>query len=649
MYERSMDKLKIHSLDASQGNIVKLRELFPNCVTEACDEKTGKPRLVVDFALLRQELDNSIVESAEERYHLSWPGKQMSLKVASAPPTKTLRPARDESVHFDTTKNLFIEGDNLEALKLLQETYLNKVKMIYIDPPYNTGNDFVYNDDFSESANEYLEKSNQVNSAGERLIPNPESCGRFHSNWLQMLYPRIKIARNFLRDDGIFFMSLDDNEVHNGLKICEEIFGTNQFIACLPTIMNLKGNNDQFAFAGTHEYTIVYAKNKPELKIGEFSLDVEELEEWENDDIGLFKRGANLKATGKNAPREKRPNLFFPLYVTDKDEVFTEKPNQPHTVVLPLTGSAEMSWRWDKKKFVSNPRDLIVVRSGSSLSIYKKQRPKLGDLPSRKPKSIFYKPEYSSGNGTSAIKSLFGASLFDAPPKPPALIEDLIEIGCPDGGLVLDFFAGSGTTGHAAMSLAQKTGKEFPFILIQLDEKLSDGSEATKQGFNSIADIAKERIRRAGTKIFKKRGGGGNDRDLDIGFRSLKVDSSNMKDVNYLPDKLKQKDLIDAVNIVKEERTEEDLLFEVLIKLGIAPTLPIQNETVQDKAVFFVGDNSLIACFDSGLNEELVEEIAKYKPLYAVFLDNHFANDSVRINADQVFLQHSPDTVVKAI
>ena len=641
------NRLKMHTPNVSQDNISRIREMFPGCVSEIRDESSGDLRLKVDFDLLRQELSEHVVDGPQERYRMDWPGKRKALALANAHITKTLRPCREESVDFDSTKNLLIKGDNLEALKLLQETYLGKIKMIYIDPPYNTGKDFIYNDDFRIDKKSHEIESEERTPENNRLISNPSGNGRFHTVWNNMLYPRIKLAKNLLSEDGIFFMSLDDNEVHNGLKICEEIFGTRQFVACLPTIMNLKGNNDQFAFAGTHEYTLVFAKEKSSLKVGEFNLNEEELGNWQQDEFGYFKRGANLKATGQNAPRERRPNLFFPIYVTEDDEIFIDKPQGKYSTILPITNGVEMSWRWSKDAFRQNPNDVILVRSKDSIQIYKKQRPNLGDMPSRKPKTIFYKPEYSSGNGTATIKGLLGFKPFDAPPKPLILIEDLIQIGCPDGGIILDFFAGTGTTGHAAFSFSQKTGKEISHIMIQLDEKIPMESKAGKEGYNSIFEITRDRLRLAGEKVIES--ASHPDWNRDVGFRVLKVDTSNMKDVYYRPDELNQKDILDAIDNVEYGRTNEDLLFQVLVDWGVDLTLPIQQKKVQRKTVFFIDGNALVACFEKGVTEKLVRDLAKYKPVRAVFHDSSFESDSLKINIDQIFRQLSPHTEFRSI
>ena len=648
-----MKKLKMHSPDFTDKNIAKLAELFPNCVTEKKetikDAKGGEKVVVtkaIDWDLLKQELSNNIVEGPQERYQLNWPGKREALLTANAPIAKTLRPCREESVNFDTTENLFIEGDNLDALKLLQETYLGKVKMIYIDPPYNTGKDFIYADNFAEYSDEYLLKSEQKDEEGNRLVANTDSNGRFHSDWLSMMYPRLKLARNLLTDDGVIFISIDDGEVHNCQKLLTEVFGSNNFIKSLPTIMNLKGNNDEFGFAGTHEWTLVYAKLKDNLLLKEFPLEEEEFKDWDEDEIGYFKKGANLKATGQNAPKERRPNLWFPIYIGNNNEVSLTKDDN-NIELWPITNGEEMSWRWGKEKFLKNPKDLIVIRAGNDISIYKKQRPKLGDIPSKKPKSIFYKPEYSSGNGTASHKELFGRKLFDAPPKPPELIKDFLQITTDSNDIILDFFAGSATTAHAVMQLNAEDGGSRKFIMVQLPEVCDEKTEAFKAGYKTIAEISKERIRRAGKKIKEENTAS----NLDIGFRVIKVDSSNMADIYYPPDAIEQGKLALQTENIKGDRSTEDLLFHVLLDWGVDLTLPITKESIKGHEVFFVDGNALAACFakDGEITEDFCKELARRGPLRVVFRDSGFKDDSVKINVEQIFKLLSPHTDVKCI
>lgn len=431
-----MEKLKMHSANLTQDNIARIRDLFPGCITEAKGED-GSVKLAVDFDQLRQELTESIIEGPQERYHLNWPGRREALLNANAPIAKTLRPARarqekkqvtrEESVDFDTTRNLFIEGDNLDALKLLQEAYLSKVKFIYINPPYNTGKDFIYKDNFAQDVEEYKRVSNQTDSVGGRLVSNPESNGRFHSAWLGMMYSRLRVARNLLRNDGLIAISIDSGEAANLRLLMDEVFGSHNFIGLLPTVMNLKGNNDAFAFSDTHEFTVVYAKSREECSVNELPIDEEKLDDWDEDERGLFKRADTLRRTGQDAARERRPNGWFPVFIDDDENVYVTENDKPksekHTVLWPVNDDGEeLSWTWSKKKISDEGFNLIVVDGRSGKNIYKKQRPGLGDLPTSKPKSILYRPEYSSSNGTAEIAELLGKNVFDSPPKPRALL-----------------------------------------------------------------------------------------------------------------------------------------------------------------------------------------------------------------------------------
>ena len=478
-----------------------------------------------------------------------WEGKEYLNKIYHNTSTGTLRPCKDESKNWDTTENLYIEGDNLEVLKLLQKSYFEKVKMIYIDPPYNTGKDFVYKDNFNDNLKNYLEITGQVGEEGERLSTNSDQSGRYHSNWLNMIYPRLKLARNLLKDDGVIFISIDDNEVAQLKILMDEIFGEENFVAELPTIMNLKGNNDEFGFAGTHEYTMVYSKDKIKTVINQFNINEDELEDWIEDEVGFYKQGANLKATGTNAPKDKRPNLYYPIYIDSNDTVYVTENDEPPkafngelTTLYPITNGQEMSWRWSKDKIKNEPNNIIVSRNGN-IGIYKKQRPSLGDLPSKKPKTIFYKAEYSSGNGTSQIKNLFGEKYF-ANPKPIELIRDFISIGINSkNDIILDFFSGSATTAHAVMDLNTQDGGNRKFIMVQLPETTDENSEAYKAGYKNICEIGKERIRRAGEKIKEefiqananlKLGEEKKEFTTDIGFKVFKLDNPinpNQKEV----------------------------------------------------------------------------------------------------------------------
>lgn len=650
-----MDKLNMKSKDITKDNIEKIEKLFPNVITEI-KGNGGSITKAIDFELLKQELMDEIVEGDKERYQLTWPGKKEAILLGNTPINKTLRPAKEESVDWENTENLYIEGDNLEVLKLLQESYLNKVKCIYIDPPYNTGKDFVYKDNFTQDKDEYLEESGQADEEGNRLFLNTDANGRYHSDWLTMMYPRLKLARNLLSEDGVIFISIDDNEVHNLRKMCDEVFGERNFVAALPTIMNLKGNNDQFGFAGTHEYTLVYSKSYSYCLLNEFMLDEEEADDWLVDEYGVYKKGANLKATGVNAPREKRPNLYFPIYIEDfsangvseKDgeelRWSLEKIDENYIELYPITNGQEMSWRWSKAKFINEKHNVIVNSDGKGrIAIYKKQRPSIGDIPSKKPKSLFYKPEYSSGNGTTEIKELFDNKTFNNP-KPLSLIIDMCQIGSSQDSIILDFFSGSATTAHAVMQLNAEDSGNRKYIMVQLPEETDEKSEAYKAGYKTIAEIGKERIRRAAKKIKEE-----TNLSLDYGFRVFKVDSSNMKDVYYLPNELTQMNLHDLTENIKEDRTGLDLLSQVILESGLELSLPMETKIINGKEVYFVDEDALIACFDKNIDEILIREIAKEKPLKAIFRDNSFKDCPSRINLEEIFKSLSPNTEIKVL
>jgi len=624
------DKLKMHSPDLTQENIAKIRELFPNCVTEALDEKTGKLTLKVDFDLLRQELSNELVEGPVERYRLDWPGKRASLLAANAPIAKTLRPCREESVDFDTTQNLFIEGDNLEALKLLQEAYLGKVKMIYIDPPYNTGDDFVYSDNFSERTEEYFRKSTQKDEYGGKLVENLESNGRFHSNWLGMMYSRLKVCASLLRNDGVIFVSISDREVSNLKKIMDDIFGEKNFIGIIEW-NSTKSVTNTAIISVNHTHNVVYAKSKDYFVKNRIHFRLPESGEgFDNPD---------------KDPRGP--------WKADPFQVEGVRPNQQYEIVNPNTGkiykpNPGCSWKNDYKKFKELLSDNRIVFGASGEAGPQRKRFLFEARDRGRVAKSWWDEVDTTSNATSNLKKFFSEKKLFTNPKPVSLLKKMILLGDHTrNGIILDFFAGSATTAHAVMQLNAEDGGNRRFIMVQLPEPTPEKSEARKAGFETIADIAKERIRRAGKKILE--GECHPDWNRDVGFRVLKVDTSNMKDVYYFPDELKQEDLEDLADNVKSNRTAEDLLFQVLIDWGVEPTLPIRRETIQGKEVFFVDENALIACFDTYITEDLVKELARHKPLRVVFRDAGFESDAVRINTAQIFRQLSPETDVKVI
>lgn len=618
-----MDKLKMHSPNLTEDNIARIREMFPGCVTEAKGED-GSVKLAVDFDQLRQELSDVIVEGPQERYHLNWPGKREALLTANAPIAKTLRPVREESVDFDTTKNLFIEGDNLDALKLLQETYLGKVKLIYIDPPYNTGNDFIYEDDFAEDAGEYLRRSNQVDGEGNRLAANTSANGRFHSDWLSMIYPRLKLARNLLADDGLIFISIDSHEVHNLRKLCDEVFGERSHkntIAVRRGIKNVQAQFDDLSsLSQGHEYVLLYSKNS-EVRLPKLSLAHEDKKpgKWDT-----FWRGTD------------RPTMRYELLG-----------------VHPESGQ----WRWERSRSLeavdNYNKYLAQAESGLSLDDYfidhlTSTNVKLNFVRKNDEGTIQYYVPPSEGkllsdNWMDITLSGNETQEFDTE-KSVALLQRIVEWACDKNGIVLDFFAGSGTTAHATMAVNGNDGGERKFIMVQLPEQCSEDSVAFKAGYKTISDITKNRIRRASESFV-------DGKSPDIGFRVLKIDTSNMADVYYAPDALDKANLDLFVDNIKPDRTAEDLLFQVMLDWGVDLTLPIEKKTIQGKEVFFVDENALAACFDAhgGIDEAFVKELATHKPLRVVFRDAGFASDDVKINVEQIFKLLSPSTEVKSI
>jgi adenine-specific DNA-methyltransferase len=646
-----MDKLKMHSPDLSQDNIAKIREMFPGCVTEARDEATGAVRLAVDFDQLRQELSDHIVDGPQERYRLDWPGKREALALANAPIAKTLRPTSDESVDFDTTRNLFIEGDNLDALKLLQENYLGKVKMIYIDPPYNTGNDFVYDDDFVESSADFLERSNQKDEHGNQLVANTTANGRFHSDWLSMMYARLKVASNLLHDDGVVFISIDDNEVGGLIQLGREVFGRDGFIGSISWSKKRKGSFLSKGIVSVTEWLLVFAK-KPSIKLFGGKAD-------ENESQPLIKRTnprSVLKFPSSSIETKIPPgNYDAGLYGEGTSAVKVLEPFTVDDGMIVTELMLEGNFIWSQGYLdaqIKNGARLIVNTMNIQVRAYKApdEESHKGIL------SLVSGVEISATNedGYEELASLMGAEGIMSYPKPTNYIKHLIfaQTHWDKSSIVLDFFAGSSTTAHAVMAANSFDGGGRRFIMVQLPEETGADSRALAEGFKTIADMSKERIRRAGKKICE--GECHPDWNRDVGFRVLKVDTSNMKDVYYRPDELKQSDLLDTVDNVKEGRTAEDLLFQVLVDWGVDLTLPIRREVIKDgsgqgKTVFFVDDNALVACFDRGVTEDLVKELAGHEPLRVVFRDTGFASDDVKINVEQIFRQLSPTTDVKSI
>ena len=634
-----MEKLKMHSPNLTQDNIARIRDLFPGCVTEAKGED-GSMKLAVDFDQLRQELVESIVEGPQERYHLNWPGKREALLAANAPIAKTLRPAQLDSEEFNQTRNLLIEGDNLDALKLLQETYLGKVKMIYIDPPYNTGNDFIYSDDYIESIESYKIKSNQVGVGSNRLVANTESNGRFHSDWLSMIYPRLVLARNLLSDDGVIFISIDDTEVANLRLVCDQIFGQANFLVNAIWQKRYGVSSDAKGIPGMHDHILVYQKSNSFVPGLLPRTDKQDsmYKNLDNDPRGLW-RSDNLTRAEYRArdvypiTSPKTGQQFFPpkgsSWRHPQEEM--EKMIADNRVWFGLDGTNRPA----AKRFLSEVKQGVVASGWWPFS-------EVGHTDESK----------------KELQSLFEeGSPFDTP-KPTRLIRRMLDIGLRSKeGIVLDFFAGSGSTGHAVMAWNAEKNAKARFILVQLPEPVSSDVKTQKiaadlcsqlQKPKNIAEITKERLRRAAKLVKDASTGAG---DLDLGFRVVKVDSSNMADVYYTPDALDKAKFDLFVDNIKPDRTPEDLLFQVMLDWGVDLALPITKQSIQSKDVFFVDGNVLAACFDASgsIDEAFVKELAKQQPLRVVFRDAGYKNSAVKINVEQIFKLLSPATEVKCI
>lgn len=638
------------SPDLTKANIEKIGGLFPGVVTESLDDE-GTPRLAVDFDLLRQELSGHIVEGPQERYQLDWPGKRAAAFAANAPIAKTLRPDRDLSVEFDSTRNLFIEGDNLDALKLLQESYLGKIKLIYIDPPYNTGNDFVYEDDFAESTSEYLLKSGQLDESGLRLTANPESNGRFHSDWLTMMYPRLKLARTLLGPDGLFVASIDSHEVHNLRKLCDEVFGERNFVAEAIVIASPRGRQSDAFLAGVHDSLLIYARERSSARVGGRPLDEEQRGDFKLQDpeLGPY-RLLGLRQRGTASKRSDRPEMYYPIYVSPDGGTISLDPKSGWAEVLPRKADGtDGRWAWGRDR-CSKMKHLLVaklIERRNEFDIFVKDPLfREGAERQRKFKTVWDSRGFDNQNGTQETKALLGGD-FMSYPKPVALMREICLLGAPDGGIVLDLFAGSGTTAQAVMESSAEDGKSRSFIVVQLSEQLPDGSSAKQAGYETIADLSRERIRRAGNKLTE--GAGQVVELLDVGFRALRVDTTNMTDVFRTPDDTGQASLAGLEDSVKPDRSTEDLLFQVLLDWGLELTLPVTVEELAGRGVFAVDGDALLACFDANVSPDLVRAMAERAPLRAVFRDTGFASDDARINAHQIFKEISPSTDVKAI
>ena len=628
-----MEKLHMQSADGVQVNIEKIALLFPDCVTETIVgyDADDKPilRHKVDFEKLQQNLSSEIISGKEERYQFTWPDKKKAILLANSPINATLRPCRDESVDFDNTKNLYIEGDNLDVLKCLKETYLHKVKMIYIDPPYNTGSDFVYEDDFKESASEYLANSGQFDAQGRRLVTNLESNGQFHTDWLNMIYPRLKVARDLLTDDGVIFISIDDHEQDNLKRICCELFGERNFIAQLVWERAFSPKNDARFISNSHDYILMFAKDIDSFVIGRLERTEEANARYSNPDNDP--RGVWMSS-----------DISVKTYTASCDYPITTPSGK---IIEPPAGRC---WRLSKKAFFERLQDnrIWFGPNGDNTPRIKRFLSEL-KFDGMAPTSIlFYKDVGHSQEGAQEVVSLFGdKGVFDGP-KPVRLLERLITLAnLKDDSIVLDFFSGSASTAHALMKKNEEKESHCKFILVQIPEEISEKKKA--QGYKTICEIGKERIRRAGKKI--KEGNPLTTQNLDTGFRVLKLDSSNMQDVYYSPADTTQSNIFNLVDNVKEDRTPEDLLFQVMLELGAPLDSKIDTTSVEGKQIFNVADNYLVACFERDIDDEVVTAIAKMQPQYAVLRDTSMATDSTATNFEQIFKTYAPDTVTKVL
>ena len=624
-----MEHLNMQSMDKVAANVAKIRELFPNCVTERINSE-GKLEHAIDFDMLKQELSDHVVDGLQERYQFTWPDKRKAVLAANAPINKTLRPCREESVDFDNTENLYIEGDNLEVLKLLQETYLGKVKMIYIDPPYNTGNDFVYEDDFKQSAEEYIDNSGQLDEEGNRMVTNTESNGRFHTDWLNMIYPRLKLAKDLLSEDGVLCISMDENEEVNLIKLCNEIFGIKNFIGDVIRKTKTMTADNGNGFNMQHEILLIYAKNRLKFNLKGEEKSFSNYSNPDNDPNGEWCSGDPSAKSGGNT-------TYFGI-----ENPYTKK------VDFPPSGRY---WAFSKStfdKYVScgkikfkqsyseNERGFIFKRYKNSMSIL-----------TEPVNSLFaIENDFMNQSATTELKSLFDESIFSYP-KPVLFINKIIKYADTNDSIILDFFSGSATTAHAVMQLNAEDGGKRKFIMVQLQEECAENSEAYKAGYKNICEIGKERIRRAGKKI--KEENPLTTQDLDIGFRVLKCDSSNMEDVYFTPKEYMDKQQSLFVDNIKKDRNDEDLLFDAMLKLDTPLSSKIEKITIAGKTVYNVAQGHLMACFDKNVTDEVITAVAKEMPSYFVMRDSSQADDSVAINFEQIFNTYSPQTVRRVL
>lgn len=687
-----MDKLRMQTANKADENFRKLAAMFPNAVTETINEN-GEVVRAIDKDVLMQEISCKVVDGNEERYQFTWPDKKKSVLLANAPINKTLRPCREESMDFDTTENLYIEGDNLDVLKLLQETYLEKIDVIYIDPPYNTGTSLVYMNDFFMTSEEYLAASGQFDESGNQLFQNTESNGRFHTDWLNMIYPRLRIAKDLLKETGILVLTIDDYEINTVTTVLNEVFGEENHLGTVIIKNNPSGRSTVKGFSVNHEYALFYSKTS-KATLGRMKHSDEQKSRYkEQDDKGCYE-WENFRKNGTDSDKADRPKQFYPLIFdktanklrvpsvswndSKREYDLNESIGADEVVLLPVNpNGVEKVWKYGIERAKQIVSELLVKETPNGYELYRKKY--LNDEGTL-PHTWWDKPEYSArDNGTRVLTNLFGPQkFFDFPKAPEAVKDALIAANLPSDGLVLDFFSGSATTAHAVMQLNAEDGGHRKFIMVQLPEETDEKSEAYKAGYKNICEIGKERIRKAGKKIkgdctakideynskVRVLMNNPNSKGIpieedepmpipDIGFRVLKCDSSNMKDVYYNPAEYEVSMFSRLEDNIKEDRTPEDLLFQVMLDLGIllSSKIQVRSEKVgmRSYSYFDVEDGYLIACFDKNIDEEVITAIAKQKPYYFVMRDSSMANDSVATNFDQIFATYSPDTVRKVL
>ena len=654
-----MDKMRMESLDMTAQNIEKIGALFPNCITETVDEN-GKPKKAINFDILKQMLSGDVIEGSEA-YEFTWVGKKAAIVEANRPIRKTLRPCKEDSVDWDTTENLYIEGDNLEVLKLLQESYLGAINLIYIDPPYNTGNDFIYRDDFTIQTSDYDEESGMYDDSGNRLFRNTNSNGRFHSDWCSMIYPRLMLARNLLSDDGVIFISIDDNEVDNLKKICDEVFGAENHQATISYVRKTSGKQDSSNFMKSTEFILAYSKSNA-WDCCPLIADSNVTDRYNKQDSdGRRYRETDLRKTGSGDRRQDRPLMWYPFYYNEKQDHLTvcdsENPDlrkQGYVEIWPMKpDGTEGRWRWGFSTAKQNIEFLVArimpkYKSEKKYTVYEKDYiDKKGEVRTVKEHTSWDRTEFNSDNAMQEFKNLgFSNQLFPFP-KSSALMKHIVYLANCNDGIVLDFFSGSGTMAQGVMKLNAEDGGNRKFIMVQLPEICDEDSDAKKAGFDTICDIGKERIRRAGKKIVEDNPLA--TQNLDTGFRVFKLDETNMNDVYYSPAEYSQNLLAVLESNVKSDRTDLDLLFGCLLEWGLPLSLPYSSEKVEGCTVHNYNDGDLIACFDENIPDSVIKAIAKQHPLRAVFRDSSFTGSPSKINVGEIFKLMAPDTTVKVI